>query len=248
MGNFLGASLPSTGSRTIPLVLLLLSIGSLSLRASQQPTYLPDADVSCQATLPDGTNYNAYGRILRTSYRGQIVYVDLRAYYKPGTGEFLWFGPAYSEKVYESSVKDRPRSAEELCQPRYPHILLFQDNEWVDFLTAETKLQVLHCNLRFPTIALAWQYVARYWDEAGYSFQFWSIYIPLAKDLGADFFRPENLKNSTEPYNYNFLVNAKKTKNAWEVEIKSADGLRRALVTLTVNFQLVKISQLPPMH
>jgi hypothetical protein len=242
----MGAALPSTVARVSNLVFVLafLTIGSLSLRAAQ-PNYLPGADISCQATLPDGTHYTAYGRILKTSYRGQTAYVDLRAYYKPGSGEFLWFGPAFSEKAYQTTVKDKPRSAEELCEPRYPHLLMLKDHEWVEFLPSGDKLQVLHCNLRFPTVALAWQYVGRYWDEAAYTFEHWSRWVPLSKDLGADFFRPENMKNSSEPFNYNFIVDAQKTADAWEVEIKSADGSRRALVRLNVNFQFLKVTPLP---
>jgi hypothetical protein len=233
-----------TAVRISALGFLFLLVDSLPVRAAQ-PTYLPDADISCQAKLPDGTQYTAYGRVLKTSYRGQTAYVDLRGYYKPGTGEFLWFGPAYSEKAYQTSVKDKPRVAEELCAPRYPRLLIYKDREWVLFLPSEDKLQVLHCNLRFPTVALAWQYVARYWDEASYSFQHWSTWVSLSKDLGTEFFRPANLKNSSEPYNYNFIVGAKKTADAWEVEIQSADGARRALVTLNVNFQFLKVTKLP---
>jgi hypothetical protein len=228
--------------RSLILALLSVTVGSFSLRAAP-PTYLPGADISCQGTLPDGINYTAYGRILKTSYRDQTVYVDIRAFYKPGSGEFMWFGPAFSEKAYQTSVKDKPRVAEELCQPRYPHLLILKDQEWVEFLPSGDKLQVLHCNLRFPTIALAWQYVARYWDEAAYSFQHWSTWVPLSKDLGDDFFRPKDLKNSGEPYTYDFIVGAKKTSDAWEVEIKSADGNRHALVTLNVNLQFLKVTK-----
>ncbi len=246
IGVSTGAALPSTFARVSNLVfaLVFLTIGSLSLWAAP-PNYLPGADISCQATLPDGTHYTAYGRILKTSYRGQTAYVDLRAYYKPGSGEFLWFGPAFSEKAYQTTVKDKPRPAEELCEPRYPHLLMLKDHEWVEFLPSGDKLQVLHCNLRFPTVTLAWQYVARYWDEAAYTFEHWSTWVPLSKDLGADFFRPENMKNTSEPYNYNFVVDAKKTADAWEVEIKSADGSRRALIRLNVNFQFLKVTRLP---
>jgi hypothetical protein len=228
-------------------LLVLFLVTSVEGRAAG-PGYLPGADISCQATLPDGTHYTAYGRILKTSYRGQTAYVDVRGYYKPGTGEFLWFGPAYAEKAYQTTVKDRPRVADDLCAPRYPNLLLFKDREWVLFLPSEDKLQVVHCNLRFPTVQLAWQYVARYWDEASYSFQHWSTWVPLSKDLGEDFFRPGNMKNSSEPYNYNFIVGAKKTTDAWEVEIKSAEGSRRALVTLNVNFQFLKVTKLPNGH
>jgi hypothetical protein len=232
-------------SLSLFLASLVLALAAARLH-SAEPSFLPEADRSCQAALPNGVQYMAYGRILKTSYRGQTVYVDLRAYYKPGSGEFLWFGPAYSQKTYMATVKDKPRTSEELCQPKYPHILTFQDQEWVDFLVSEDKLQVLHCNLRFPTIALAWQYVARYWDEAAYSFQNWSTWIPLGKELGADFFRPVNLRTSTEPYTYDFLVNAQKVGDSWQVEIKSADGASRARVTLTVNFRLVKVTRLGP--
>lgn len=227
------------------IALLILLAGAIPAYAAG-PTFLLGADRSCQGTLPNGLQYSAYGRILKTSYRGQTVYVDLRAYYKPGTGEFLWFGPAYTQQAYTTTVKDKPRTAEDLCQPKYPHILIFQEHEWVDFLVSEDKLQVLHCNLKFPTIALAWQYVTRYWDEAAYSFQNWSTWIPLGKELSADFFRPANLRNSTEPYTYNFLVNAQKVDDSWQVEIKSADGASRALVTLTVNFKLVKVARMAP--
>lgn len=227
----------------LALAILLVMFGALSLPAAE-PAYLPDTDISCQATLPDGTHYAAYGRILKTSYRGQTAYVDLRAYYQPGSGEFLWFGPAYSEKAYQTTVKDKPRVAEELCQPRYPHLLILKDQEWVDFLPSGDKLQVLHCNLHFPNIALAWQYVARYWDEASYSFQHWSTWVPLSKDLGEEFFRPKGMKDDKETYTYNFIVGAKKTSDAWEVEIKSAEGDYRALVTLNVNFQFLKVVRL----
>lgn len=226
----------------LALAIFLVVFGALSLPATEPP-YLPGADISCQATLPDGTHYAAYGRILKTSYRGQTAYVDLRAYYKPGSGEFLWFGPAYSEKAYQTTVKDKPRVAEELCQPRYPHLLILKDQEWVDFLPSGDKLQVLHCNLRFPTIALAWQYVTRYWDEASYSFQHWSTWVALSKDLGEEFFRPKGLKDSNETYTYNFIVGAKKTSDAWELEIKSAEGDHRALVALNVNFQFLKVTK-----
>ena len=142
--------------------------------------------------------------------------------------------------------KTSRRSSEEVCNPRYPHILLFQDREWVDFLISETRLQVLHCSLRFPTIALAWQYVARYWDEASFSYQHWSTWIPLATALGADFFRPAQLRDSTEPYSYNFLVNIRKVGDSYELEIKSADEKSRALVMLNVNFHVVGVKRLPP--
>jgi hypothetical protein len=222
-------------------VLLSLFAGVKSARGA--PTYVPGTELSCQATLPNGMHYAAYGRFLKASYRGKTVFVDVRAYYKPGSGEFLWFGPAYPEHVYQSTVKDRTRTAEELCQPKYPHLLIFQDHEWVEFLPSGDKVQVLHCNLRFPTIALAWQYVARYWDEASYSAQNWSTWVDLSKDLGADFFRPPG--DSAAPYNYNFISSAKKTSDAWQVEIKSADEAKRALITFNVNFLLLKITRLP---
>jgi hypothetical protein len=227
----------------LAVAILLVMFGARSLPAAE-PAYLPGTDISCQATLSDGTHYAAYGRLLKTSYRGQTAYVDLRAYYKPGSGEFLWFGPAYSEKAYQTTVKDKPRVAEELCQPRYPHLLILKDQEWVDFLPSGDKLQVLHCNLRFPSIALAWQYVARYWDEASYSFQHWSTWVPLSKDLGEEFFRPKGMKDDKETYTYNFIVGAKKTSDAWEVEIKSAEGDHHALVTLNVNFQFLKVTKI----
>ena len=208
-------------------------------------TLVPGTDQTCPAKLADGTNYEFHRRVLKGSLRGQPVFVIVRAYYRPGSGEFLFFSDVESEAGYLRDVKGQPAPA---CghAPDF-HITLLESGEWADFwaTNANPRITVFHSSLRFPSIAEAWQYVSTHLDECqvGAASSKCPEEIPLYKELGGDFFRPERLRFDARPYMYNPLVSAKRVGATWQVEIKGADEPNRALVTLDEHFKLLSVTR-----
>src|SRR5215470_2280359 len=165
--------------------------------SSPEAQFLPGSPQICKAELPDGTRYDAYSGVLQGSLRGQTVYVDLRAYYRPGTGEFLWWEDTLSEHGYRSTTeKERSDSLQRVCSHSL-HIVELRDSEWADFWAQNNFIAVHHSNLSFGSIELAWQYVAKHWRDSPNQAEGstkWLENINLYKALGGDFFRPERLR------------------------------------------------------
>jgi hypothetical protein len=207
-----------------------------------KPAVVAGADHVYSAELPNGTNYEVHYRTLRGQWEGRDVHVVVNAYYKPGSGEFLYY----------SSIWDYLRDFNEkvawVSKPGEGHVALLEDGEWADFraLTSGPRLVVYHSNFRFYSIEEAWRYVLQHFAECQLPSGQAKCCdeIPLYKDLDFDFFRPERLRWSAAPYSYNPLVSAKKVGSAWEVVIRGADEPNRALVILDKNFKLVKITRL----
>jgi hypothetical protein len=215
---------------------------ALPLR-SQAPkaTLVAGTDQTCPAQLPDGSNYEIHFRTLKARWKDRDVFVLVNAYYKPGSGEFLYYSTIISKEGYLRDFKEvwaRART----CKPIEGHTVLLEDREWADFW-ASSRLDVYHSALQFVTIGEAWQYVSTHFEECqSGSTKCWEE-IPVYKQLPEMFFRPESLRWDARPYFYNSLVSAKKAEFTWEVVIKGADEPNRALVILDQNFKLVKITR-----
>jgi hypothetical protein len=203
----------------------------------------------CKHTLTDGTPYEVWDRILVTDGKGQTLYVKLSAYYRPGSGEFLWRSLAYSEKAYTSDLKNSFKQRVYSCEEPYRHIVLLQEGEWADFAAYNGSIRVFHCNLRFASLEKAWAYVREHWqdgvDDPAPSTR-WGEEILLYEQLGDDFFRPKRLQFDARPFSYDSLVSVKKLGTYWELEIKGADNPNRATVLLDGNFKLLKATKNTP--
>lgn len=227
------------------LVLCALPIHAQTLK----PRFLPGTEQVCEARLADGTHYSIYGRILKTQWNGEDVYVDGRAYYMPGSGEFLWRGTTYSKHGYITDIKNRPNPSKQLCDDSLRHIVELRDGEWVDFYASNANITVFHSNLRFPSIDKAWQYVSAHWQDWKDEFFLppskakWCNTFSVYKELGGDFFRPESLRFDARPYFYNSLVSATKADSGWQLEIKGADEPNRAVILSDRNFILLKVTR-----
>jgi hypothetical protein len=239
---FLGKTFVKLAKITIAALLVLAS----PLHAqTPNATLVQGTDQACRAKLADGTSYDFHRRILRGQWKGQEVFADVRAYYRPGTGEFLFFSDLYSKAGFERDLKDRPALP---CGsgPDF-HVTLLDSGEWADFWAsnASPRITVFHSTLRFPSIAEAWRYASTHLDECqvGTASSKCQEEIPLYKELGGDFFRPERLRFDARPYMYNPLVSAKKVGATWQVEIKGADEPNRALVTLDEHFKLLTVTR-----
>jgi len=234
-------------TKFIPAVLAFCAV-PLHAQAPK-PSFLPAKEQVCEAKLADGTRYCIYGRILMAQLDGDDVYIDGRAYYMPGSGEFLWRPTTYTKHGYIGNLKDRPRLFEQLCENSLPHIVQLRDGEWVDFYASNGDITVFHSDLRFLSIDKAWQYVLEHWkDWKNECFQGavaakWCSTLPVYKELGGDFFRPERLRFDARPYSYNPLVRATKLDSTWRLEIKGADETNRAIILLDRNFKLLKVTR-----
>jgi hypothetical protein len=226
-------------------VVVLFALGSPLRAQTPKATVVRGTDQTCPAKLADGTNYEFHRRVLRGQLKGEEVFADMRAYYRPGAGEFLFFSDLYSKVGFERDLKDRPAPA---CGsgPDF-HVTLLDSGEWADFWASNAgpRITVFHSTLRFPSIAEAWQYVSTHLDECqvGTASTKCQEEIPFYKQIGGDFFRPERFRFDARPYMYNPLVSAKKVGATWQVEIKGADEPNRALVTLDEHFKLLRITR-----
>src|ERR1700688_3703871 len=194
-------------------LLAALALMAMPLGAQSSKTrYLRDADHMCRATLADGSAYEVWNRVLVTEWKAQPLYVKVRAYYRPGSGEFLpWNTGGLSEYGYAGELKENPPKAEASCELPYHHILLLKDGEWADFWATDGRVVVFHCNLRFETREKAWSYVAKHWQDGSEGQPAkWVAEILLYPQLGHDFFRPKRLEFDARPYTYDSLISAKK--------------------------------------
>jgi hypothetical protein len=93
------------------LAALLLMAMPLSAQSSKA-RYLLDADRRCRATLGDGTTYEVWNCVLLTEWEARPLYVKVRAYYRPDSGEFLsWNTGGLSEHGHASELKENPPKA-----------------------------------------------------------------------------------------------------------------------------------------
>jgi hypothetical protein len=236
---------------------LLAALTVLAVPLSAQtpkPGYLSDSDRMCTATLPGGTTYEVWDRLLLTEWKGKPSYLPLRGLYRPGTGEFLWRASVgFVDKEHAKEMMGKPQKGGPCPQDPGGHILLLQDGEWIDFSAFNGNISVLHSNLKFHTREEAWSYVAAHWQDAdsvmaeNSSTKFVEE-INLYQQLGADFFRPKRLEFHAEGYFYSSLGDVKKTDKGWELEIKGADEPNRATVLLDSNFKLLSVTKDPASH
>jgi hypothetical protein len=209
------------------------------------------ADHLCRAALSDGIHYEAWYRVLVTEGKVQPPYVGVRAYYRPGSGEFLWNSSDYSKVWFENGLKENSKKSLASCDDPNHHILLLRDGEWVDFWAFNSRIEVFHSNLRLATREKAWSHVAEHWQDASFSggpLTKWVEEILLNKQLGNAFFRPKRLEFDARPFLFDPLVNAKKVGSHWEIEIKGADEPNRATVSLDSNFKLIAVTRNPVAH
>jgi hypothetical protein len=200
---------------------------------SAKATLVAGTDQTCPTQLPNGTSYEVHVRTLKANWKNRVVFVTVKAYYKPDSGEFFYESAIISKEGYLRDFRQRPIRT---CKPTEGHIVLLENGEWADF-SASNRLDVYHSTLQFATIGKAWQYVSTHFEECQ---KCWEE-IPLYKELPEMFFRPESLRWNARPYFYNSLISAKKAGSTWEVVIKGADEANRAVVILDENFKLVKI-------
>ena len=235
-------------------VCLMLSACLRARVPSPQAPFLPGTVKVCKAHLADGTAYDVYIGVLKASLRGEAVYVDVRAYYMPGSGEFLWWEDILSEHGYRTTTeKERSDSLERVCNPSV-HKVQLRDSEWADFWAESGNITIFHSDLKFASIERAWEYVAEHWHDAPREVARstkWceniNLYTaPAAKQvLGHDFFRPERLRYDARPYLYASLRSVRKVGTNWELEISGADEPNRAIVLLDKHFKLLKVTKLP---
>jgi len=210
---------------------------------SSKARYLPVAVHMCRATLGDGTAYEVWNRVLVTEWKAQPLYVKVRGYYRPGSGEFLpWNAGGLSEHGYASELKENPPKAGASCELPYHHILLLKDGEWADFWASDGRVGVFHSILKFETREKAWSYVAKHWQDGS------EAEILLYQQLGRDFFRPKRLEFDARPCTYDSLISAKKVDSNWKLEIKGADEPNIATVLLDSNFRLLAVTKNPATH
>lgn len=178
--------------------------------------------------------------------KGRTVYVEVRAYYRPGSGEFFWRSSALSENSYAVELRGNSKKAIASCEESYHHVLFLQDDEWTDFWAFNNRIEVFHCNLRFDTLEEAWSHVAEHWPDgnfAGGPSAKWIEEILLYKQLGNEFFRPKRFEFDARPFLYNPLGSVKKVGSNWELEMNGADEPNRATVLLDSNFKLLAVTK-----
>ena len=72
--------------------------------------------------------YEVWNRVLVTEWKAQPLYVKVRRYYRPGSGEFLsWNTGGLSEHGYASELKENPPKLGDSCELPHHHILLLKD-------------------------------------------------------------------------------------------------------------------------
>lgn len=203
--------------------------------------------------LEDGTVYEVWQRVFAAEWKGQPVYLRLRAYYKPGSGEFLsWHTGAMSSHGYATEQKEKPGKWGAPCElPNSrdllnKHIALLRDGEWADFWASNGTVEIFHSKLKFDTREKAWSYVAKHWQDGldGQTAN-WLTSFRLDQQLGRDFFRPKKLQFDARPYSYDSLLSATKVASNWKLQIKGADEPNRAAVLLDSNFKLLEVVKNP---
>ena len=233
------------GRHTFLIAVLLTMTISLHGQATT-PGPLPGSDHACKAVLDDGTWYEIWDRVLLEEWEGQPLYLKVRAYYRPGSGEMLWRSTGYSKAGYQSMLKEIPKRADTGCSENDRHVLLLQDGEWADFWAERGRIVIFHSNLKFTTREKAWAYIEQHWREAsddpGSSTK-WMSEVLLYDQLGREFFRPKGLQLDARPYAYDSLESLKKMGANWVMEIKGADAPNRATVVLDRNFKLIKVAK-----
>jgi hypothetical protein len=226
------------------LIVGLLALAIPSHSGTQRAVLVPGSDHTCLEQLPDGTKYEVHFRTLKARWQDRDVYVAVKAYYKPNSGEFLYHGSIWEKEDYLQNPKG---NAAWSCEPNGRSVVLLEGKEWVELwaLTSGPRLDVFHSELHFPSLGEAWRYVSTHFDACRIPIPSekakCSDEIPLYKDLDFDFFRPERLRFIAAPYDYNPLVSAKKVGSTWEVVLKGADEPNRAMLLLDENFKLLKI-------
>ena len=224
----------------VGLLALAMPLHSQTRRA----VLVPGSDHTCPAQLPDGTKYEVHFRTLKARWQDRDVYVVVQAYYKPNSGEFLFYSSIWQKADYLRNPKG---DAEWSCEPGYQSVVLLENGEWVEFraMTSGPRLEVFHSTLRFSSIRVAWGYVSTHFDDCRMPSEKAKCYdeVPLYKDLDFDFFRPERLRFNAAPYFYNPLVSARKAGSTWEVVVKGADEPNRARIDLDEKFKLLKVTR-----
>ena len=196
--------------------------------------------------MPDGTSYEAWDRVFLTSWMGQPLYVKVRAYYRPGSGEFLWRSAGLSKTGYAHALKENSGKERTSCEEPRSHILLLQDGEWADFWAQGGRITVFHSNLKLHTREKVWSYIAQHWQDGSddpHPSAKCALNILLYDQLGSEFFRPKSLEFDARPYTYDPLISAKKVGSNWEVGIKGADEPNRAIVLLDREFKVIKVTK-----
>jgi hypothetical protein len=232
------------------LLALLMLMAMPASAQSSKPRFRSDSDRMCKAALADGTPYEVWHRVLVTEGKGQPPYVGVWAYYRPGSGEFLWNSSGSSKKEVEKELKYNSKWPA-TCDNPNNHIVLLQDGEWVDFWGFNSQIKVFHCNLRFETREKAWSHVAEHWPDASFGggpLAKWVENIQLDQQLGNTFFRSKRSEFDARPIFFEPLVSAKKAGSHWELEIKGADEPNRATVWLDSNFKLIQVTKNPVTH
>ena len=120
------------GGRTF-LIAVLLTMAMWLRGQTATSQVLPGPGHVGKAVLDDGTQYEVWDRVLLKDWERLPLYVKVRAYWRPGSGEILWKSTGYSKTGYASILNEIPRQADKGCGENYRHILLLRDGEWADF-------------------------------------------------------------------------------------------------------------------
>ena len=231
------------------LILLTLPIGP-SRAQTASPRFLPEYTHMCNETLADGTHYQRWSRLFVTQWKGQKTYVDVRAYYKLGSGEFFWQAGGLSEQSFNVGFKPNANKAANCAELR-DHVIFLHDGKWDEFWSWNGAILIYHSDLKFDSLEKAWSFVTEHWQETDpiatrrgslESNSRWVDRIYLDQ-LEGDFFRPKALKFDARPYVYNSLASVKRLAPNWELEIKGADEPNRATVLLDANFKLLSVTK-----
>jgi hypothetical protein len=226
--------------------LILLTLPSAAMPAqTPPPKFLPEYTHMCSENLADGTPYQMWYRVFLTEWKGQKTYVNVRAYYKPGSGEFFWQASGFSQQTFD--IVDKPYANKPAnCDLFRDHAIFLQDGQWDDFTSWNGGITILHSDLKFHSLKKAWSFVTEHWhetDPGGGSNKGRANTISLGQQLGYDFFRPKRLEFDARPFVYNSLESVKRVGPNWELEIKGADEPNRATVVLDSNFKLLSVTK-----
>lgn len=221
---------------------------SLALHAAKtQAKFLPGKPQICKSHLADGQPFTMQRRSLVRKQNDRDVFTDAVLYYAPRAGAFFWRGQGYTNYTKEDYLKNVIDNGKLDCGAKRMDVLLLQDGEWTDFFAQDSELHIFHSGLRADSLKQAWRYVAEHPDESSSWFGGkWLVLVSLREELGADFFRPENLRLDARPYSYNSLEGVHKINSGWQVEIRGADPPNRAWVLLDSDFHLLKVTRTSP--
>ena len=207
---------------------------------ASQAEFVPGTKYTCNLHLASGRPYVLQSRTFRWKKSETELYTTALAYYGPGSGEFMWWGSDYTPDQYSRYGKNYSKPG---CTDARPKTLLLQDGEWADFWASNSRIQVVHSNLKFRSIEKGWEYVAEHPSGSSSMVEGkWVVLIDLDKVLGSDFFhRPESLRYDARPYMFQPLLGVKKVGSNWELQIQGTDD--RALIVLDNNFKVVKVTK-----